>query len=262
VVYEPGVLLEHIDLVIIALCGEYGEDGQVQRILEKHGVSYRGSKPMAAHSTLYKPHASQAAKASGLATPKQLLVSGQSNVDIHSLAHSIGELFGPQYVIKPTSGGAGVGVELVSTAVHLPDALYAALARGVDFVVQEYIPGRSFSCGVVEGLRGTPHYKSSVSEYLHPFTDNSATSAANQKYATPAQISDTQRETIADQAFKIHTTLGLRDYSRSDFQLGNDGQVYFLEVHALPLLSNNAAMMQGLGSIGVSQEELVRHLIS
>lgn len=261
VAYGPGTLLAHVDLVLIALSGVYGEDGQVQRVLETHGVPYRGSTPMAAHSTLYKPHASKAAKAAGIRTPKQFVVAADTTGDLYSTAHSIQMLFGPQYVIKPAAGGAGFGVTLVAEAAQLVSALQTALARGEDFVVEEYIPGRTLSCGVVDGLRDTAIYQTSVVEYLKPFADTNATAFAEHEYHAPAHISDAERAQIVEYAATMHRALGLRDYSRADFQLGDDRQIYFLEINALPHLQAGTPMMEGLASVGVTADELLEHLV-
>ena len=70
-----------------------------------------------------------------------------------------------------------------------------------------------------------------------------------------------KKDELLEVAKQVHELLDLRQYSRSDFIVAQDG-IYFLEVNTLPGLGDVSPFITGLKSVGASREELVTHLLA
>jgi D-alanine-D-alanine ligase len=113
-VKHPESALVDVDVVFIALHGSYGEDGTVQRILERLNIPYTGSgsyaSAIAMNKALTKDYLKKHSDSVKMAPHLKLTRSGISN--LAQTVESIGELFGPEYVIKPVGGGSSIGTIL------------------------------------------------------------------------------------------------------------------------------------------------------
>ena len=67
-------------------------------------------------------------------------------------------------------------------------------------------------------------------------------------------------EELQDQAKRMHRTLGLRHYSRSDFVVSPKG-IYFLSTNTLPDLTSNSLFPKALASVGIRFSEFIDHLV-
>lgn len=255
-VRAPQVMLEHVDAAYIALHGVYGEDGTVQRVLDRHGVRYQGSKPYQSALALHKMRTKEAVKDLGIATAPHMRITRSGVTDSNAIAHTIGNLFGPAYILKPMRGGSSIGNQYAATALQLAKALEQMFVTYEDILVEQYIEGTDITCGVIEGLRDQAQYITPEVEIILTEGDD----IFSAKKVTPGRFSKAQKTAIADASARLHTALDLRDISRSDFRLTAAGDLYFLEVNTLPAVTKNSPLMAGLNSFGVSQEELVCHL--
>lgn len=259
-VKTPGSVLAYCDGAIIALFGTYGEDGTVQRLLERHGVPYVGSRPFQSSLCLHKQLAkSQLQDKSVRMAPDRRVLSTEA-ADLHALAASIMDSHGQTYIIKPNTGGLGIdvrsGVGAVTLAKHLKDGR----EQGSDLLIEPHIQGRVVTCGVVEGLREQALYTTAVIEVLLDTDENF--SIENHAEYLPARISRQAKREVEEVARVAHQSLGLRDYSRSDFIVTNHDEVYFLEANSLPSLVKSGPFLHCLSPYGVGEEELLGHLLA
>ena len=258
----PAHSLRGIDVALLALHGEYGEDGEIQRLLERAGVPYTGSSSFASYLAMHKVLSKERARELGLKTPAYRLWEPETDLD--ALTHEVTRSFHQPVVVKPVRWGSSVGVSIVGGYAALHKALSTLIAQDPGAIlIEEYIRGREASVGVVEGLRGEQLYALPVVEIIPPegdfFSYNAKYSGATREVC-PAHFSRVVTEDLAHAAKQAHRALGLRHYSRSDFIVAPSG-IYYLESNTLPGLTKESLLPKSLAAIGVSLRDFLSHLI-
>lgn len=260
----PERLLALVDVVFVALHGSFGEDGGVQKVLDRAGVRYTGSGVYPAALSFNKMFTKDALRESGIKMPPHFPVSAESRQNVHAVSERISDLFGPQYVIKPVSSGSSVGTMMVQNPALLPRALDDALAQFDQVLVEKKIIGKEATCGVVDRFRGEERYALPPVEITppikSPFFDYNAKYGGETEEFCPGRFSKDEKNEIERASRLAHDTLGLRQYSRSDFMIAPDG-VYFLEINSLPGLTEQSLFLKALDAVGSTYKELIRHLL-
>ncbi|MBU0750244.1 D-alanine--D-alanine ligase [Patescibacteria group bacterium] len=259
----PERALQSVDAVIIGLHGEYGEDGEVQKLLERYGIPYTGSDSFSSYVAMHKVMAKEKAKEAGLLTPKYRFIEDGS--DIETVAAEIVRTFPQPVVVKPVKWGSSVGVSIISGYVPLVDAITALLEEGSGGVlVEELIKGTEATAGVVEGLRGEELYSLPVVEIVpadaHSFFSYDAKYSGQTREVVPGNFSRPIADQIMQQARTAHEALGLRHYSRSDFIVSPKG-IYYLETNTLPGMTEESLLPKSLAAVGVGFSDFLRHLV-
>ncbi len=247
------------DVVFNALHGPYGEDGELTSELEAIGLPYTGSAAWPLQQSLNKKTAKEKVGAAGLLIPKDSL--GPTDPD------EIFKSMPPPWIGKPLTGGSSLGVELIPTYPHLQTYLASRQSAGEPSFVEQYIKGREVSCAVIRDFRGQALYTLPPVEIRRgpnqPFDYEAKYGERfDQRHRLcPAPLTEAERATIQDAALLVHKTLGLGDYSMSDFMLTPRG-LYFIEVNALPGLTERSLLPQSLKAVGATMPQLVDHIIN
>ena len=260
---KPEEALTGVDAVFIAMHGQYGEDGEVQRLLERFHLPYVGSKAYPSAVAFNKLLTKEALKSQGVKVPAHFKVSREMT-DLSRIVHTIESLFGPNYIVKPVNSGSSLGIKTASGGGELLNALRTMLQEREAVMVEERLRGREASVGVLERFRGRDLYALPVTEIVGlsvaDFYDfeNKYNGRANE--ICPGNFSLNEKAELERLASLVHQSLGLSQWSRSDFILvGND--VYFLEVNTLPALTPDTIFGRSLESVGSSIDDLVWHLL-
>lgn len=258
----PDRALRQLDVALIGLHGEYGEDGTVQKLLERYGIPYVGADSFAAYLAMHKVMAKMHAREAGILTPEFHYASRKT--DAARIARNAVRQFHQPLVVKPVGWGSSVGVAIVGGYAPVLAAIEELFRQGATGVlIEEYIRGREATAGVVEALRNELLYALPVVEIIPPAGGMFSYDA---KYVRPAReivpghFSRLETEALQAAAKQMHRVLGLRDYSRSDFIVTPRG-VYYLETNALPGLTAESLFPKSLAAVGVSFPEFLSHLV-
>jgi len=262
---KPEDILFGVDVVFLALHGAYGEDGTVQRLLERLSIPYTGSGPYASSIAMNKEMTKSYLEDVNIQTAPHRRVLREDVKDTMQTALAISELFGPSYVVKPTSGGSSIGTKLAHNPHELGAVLKELLVDNEDLLVEEYIKGKEATVGVLENFREQKLYHLPVIEIIPP--ESAGFFAADVKYTgttneiCPGRFTKKEKEDMAKAAQVVHQTLGLRHYSRSDFIVAADG-IYFLEVNTLPGLTSESLFPKSIEAVGGDYKGLIAHLVT
>lgn len=263
-VRKPENVLSDVDVVFLALHGAYGEDGTVQRIIERQHIPYTGSGPFASAVAFNKHLAKGYLKDSGIKMPKSLRLTRDGMANPVKTALSISEMFGPHYFLKPTAGGSSIDTRMVLNPMELASAINDLLTRHHDIVVEERIIGKEATVGVLEYYRGQRYYILPEIEIVPPAEAQFFSSEVKYNGATeeivPGRFSRAEKSELAEAALNIHKILNLQQYSRSDFIVNRDG-IYFLEVNTLPGLTSQSLFPKSIAALGSDFDTLVTHLV-
>ncbi len=264
VVRRPEHILTGTDVVFLALHGQYGEDGQVQNLIQKHNIPFTGSRSLPSAIAFNKKFTKRTLKDRGILMPNDFLVTEDDLPYLELLVTEITSRFGPDYVVKPVSSGSSFGVEIVHGEDELEEALFRSLPRFKDILVEEYIMGREATCATLENFRNEEIYTFPIIEIIPPVTSKFFSSDVKYTGETqeicPGNFTYAERTKLAEIAALVHKELGLEQYSRSDFIVRN-GEVYFLEVNTLPGLTSESLFPKAAAAVGLTYKELIAHLI-
>ena len=258
----PERVLPQLDVVVIGLHGEYGEDGEVQKLLSRFGVPYTGSDPFASYLAMHKVLTKERAKELGLLTPRYRFV--EQGQDIDAAAHDIVRSFHQPVVVKPVRWGSSVGISIVGGFQPVRDAIAALLEEDAGGVlVEELIRGTEATAGVVEGLRGESLYALPAIEIIPPeqdFFSYEAKYSGCSREIVPGRFTRPVQEELMRLARMMHEGLGLSHYSRSDFIVSPKG-IYFIETNTLPGMTAESLLPKSLDAVGVSFADFLSHLV-
>lgn len=263
-VKKPHEALRNVDVVFNALHGHYGEDGQVQGLLDDIGVPYTGPDKISAALSMHKEHAKKIFQTQGIKVPEHRRVTPRDNMDV--VTKEIFETMFLPLIVKPVASGSSVGMTLVYNYKDLAEAIYHAFGHSDVVLVEQYIKGREATCGVVEGFRGSRHYALMPVEIICPstkqFFDYEAKYSGETEERCPGNFSYEEKKLIEEATIKAHHALGLRHYSRSDFILTPRGNLYILETNSLPGLTEASLLPRSLEAVGSNLTEFVDHVIT
>lgn len=260
---SPERVLRQIDAALIGLHGEYGEGGEIQKLLERHGVPYAGSDAFSSYLAKNKLLAKARAQEAGLLTPEYRYVDAASKSE--SMTHEITRSLFQPVIVKPVGWGSSYGVSVVGGYAHVLAAIQNLFALGAPGVlVEEFIRGKEATVSVVEGLRGEKMYVPPPVEIVLPkgeFFSHTLKSSGEARQKYPGNFSRVASEELQRAARVMHRALGLRHYSRSDFIVTPKG-VYYLETNTLPELHPDSLFARSLESVGVRPPQFLEHLVN
>jgi D-alanine-D-alanine ligase len=261
----PENILPVVDVVFNALHGTFGEDGTVQRLLDRYCVPYTGSKAFPSSVAIHKALTKDSLKHTGIKMAPHVTVSRKARKDIPRIASRIADVFGPTYFIKPVASGSSVGTMMVKNPLLLSQALNDALEHYDEVIVEPRIIGREATCGVIERYRNEELYALPPIEIVPPahaeYFDNTVKYNDTTDEICPGRFSRSEKNEIERVAKIVHESLGLSQYSRSDFIITNDG-VYFLEVNTLPGLTQQSLLPKAIDAVGGTYSGFITHLLT
>ncbi len=261
--FSPREISRHADVVFNAMHGEYGEDGQVQRLLDTTAVPYTGSGAYASAVGMNKEIAKDIFRKVGLRVPLGKLLR-RADGAAATLAKQIFESIPPPWVIKPADRGSSVGLYLAKNFAELVSALEECFKYSDRVLVEEYIKGREATVGVLDHFRDQTHYALPPIEIRRPggtdvWTYNDKYNGATEEIC-PGNFSQEEKRELEYLARVAHQALGMRHYSRSDFIISPRG-IYLLETNSLPGLTSESLLPKALSAVGCSYPDFLDHVI-
>lgn len=260
---SPEKALRGVDVVVNAMHGEYGEDGQVQSILDALQVPYTGSDAIASALAFNKHKTKEIARELGVKVAHSRLV--HEGGDLDQLAHDIFRTFPHPAIVKPVIGGSSVGTTVADSFHALRYGLERAFEVAPEVLVEEFIKGREATVGVVEDFRNEKSYALLPIEIIPPpaasFFDYNAKYGGETQEICPGNFSTDEKHTLMQAARAMHEGLGLSHYSRSDFIVGKRG-IFFLETNTLPGLTSESLLPKALHAIGAKVSDFLDHIIN
>ena len=254
--FGPNViaLCQMADVVFLALHGENGEDGRIQAAFDLFGIRYTGSDYLGSALAMDKGLAKQIFRMNGIPTPNGIsLKRGEDAKSVAELGLTL------PCVVKPCRGGSSIGVSIVHTEDTFAAALAEAFRLEDELIVEEFIEGREFSVGGIDG-EPLPVIEIAPVEGFYDYKNKYKAGSAVE--TCPAELSPALTEEMQQYARRVAQALGLDTYSRSDFLLGRDNRIYCLEVNTLPGMTPTSLLPQEALVVGMNFHQLCEKLIA
>lgn len=227
-----------IEAVFIALHGEFGEDGQVQALLNARGIPYTGSGAEASRVACDKRLSKQAFDQAGIPHAAWAMVrEGQAC----PLPFPV--------VIKPPRQGSTIGIHCVRAAEDWAGALKDALNYDDQILVETYIPGRELTVGLV-GDEALPAIEVVAAQGWYDYRAKYHSQGTTQ-YLTPAPLTDEQSRRCRELAVTVYRTLKCRGLGRVDFRMPPEGSLFVLEMNTIPGFTETSLLPKAARAIGI-----------
>jgi len=252
-VVDPAIkgwqLPDGVQVVFLALHGEFGEDGQVQTCLESLGVPYTGTGPHGSAIAFDKALSRDAFCRRSIPTPRGAVLTD-------SCAPPPG--VPPPWVLKPAAQGSSVGLLMVDDETQWPSALRETLKHDKRVLCEERIKGREITLGVL-GEEALPVVEvcpnSNVYDYQSKYTRGAT------EYFCPADLSEACTERVQQLGLRAFEAVEARDFGRVDMMLDDSLDPYVLEVNTLPGMTETSLLPKAAAAAGLDFNHLCERMV-
>ncbi len=228
------------DVVFLGLHGGSGEDGTIQHLLEMAGVRYTGAGPVPSGVAFDKDLSKRLFLEAQVPTAAWLMTPVSANdVDV--------ELDWP-VVVKPSRQGSTVGLTVVREAAELAAAIGEAARHDSEVMVEAFVPGRELTVGIL-GEQALAVGEIIPRHELFDYECKYTPGMSDELF--PAPIDPALADDVQDLAILAHQALKLRGYSRVDFRLTPEGELFCLEVNTLPGMTATSLLPQSAAATGL-----------
>lgn len=243
--------LKGIDVVFIALHGEFGEDGTLQSLLDKEGIPYIGSDASASRKAWDKIIAKNIFKEAGLLTPPYEVVEVVENFEENCTLPL-------PWMVKPARQGSTIGTSFVKEKKDFLPAYENARRFDGKVFVESYIEGRELTVSIL-GNEALPPVEILPKEkkffdYYSKYTEGATV------YKVPAPIPPSLYRKVQEEALCAFKAIGCKGFARVDMKV-QDEKVFILEVNTIPGLTKLSLFPKAAAAAGISFEELIKRII-
>ena len=217
--------------------GTFGEDGELQEILDRRGVIYTGEGAEGSRKAFDK-----------IATKAAFDGAGVPTSAWHAIVHGEAPKLDYPFVVKAPRQGSSVGVHIVRKEADLPPALDDCFLYGDQVLVEAFFNGRELTVGILGDcalpvVEIVPH--EGFYDYEHKYTKGAS------EYHIPASLTDEQTRAVQAAALAAHRALELQVYSRVDVLLAEDGSMSVLEVNTIPGMTETSLLPKAAAVVGL-----------
>ena len=247
-------LPEDVDLAFLTIHGTFGEDGELQSILERRGIAYTGDGVEGSANAFDKIRSKEKFKAHGVRTPEWETIEANQRPRIR-----------PPMVVKAPRQGSTVGVHIVKTTEELAPAIAGSAKYDRELLIEKFVSGRELTIGVL-GDQALPILeiipKGGFYDFTnkYPFLNPQAGGGAD--HVCPARIDEKKTAEIQELALRAFRALGLQVYGRVDVILSNSGEPFVLEVNTIPGMTEASLLPEAAAAAGIGYVDLCTRIIA
>ncbi|HPS55850.1 MAG TPA: D-alanine--D-alanine ligase [Sedimentisphaerales bacterium] len=243
-----------IDVFFLALHGRFGEDGQLQRILEDKGLVYTGCGPEASAVAFDKIASKKAFAGAGVSVPRML--ECKIGTDLDKFAEDLASLSN-RYVIKPPAEGSSVGVVIANSVDEAVRLSRECLNEFGGCMVEEFIIGREVTVGVLCG-RVLPVLEIRAKSGFYDYNAKYVAEDTQFLFDTIEDVNIVRK--LQSDAKLCFDAVGCRDISRIDFIVRGE-ECYCLEVNTIPGFTGHSLLPMAAKKAGISMSQLCMMVI-
>ena len=239
-----------VDLVFLALHGGYGEDGTIQKYLEKHKIPYTGSDSKSSSIAIDKHKTKLIAKNNNIPILDWLVAKNEKEIKTNLLKFPL--------ILKPNDGGSTIGLYYCEDLEVFKKNIKEAFKFSKEIMIEKYINAREVSVPILDG-QVLPIIEIFPTGFLYDYDSKYKEKGSN--YEVPAKIEDKISRKLANDSIKLYREIGCRHYARVDFLLCEDKH-YLLEINTLPGLTSTSLLPKSASKIGLDYVSLVEKIIN
>lgn len=248
------------DVAYLALHGKTGEDGAIQGLLDLLEIPYTGSDALASALAWDKAIMKGLWRRAGLPTPDWLVMSATALREMgaaRALARAIDRL-GLPLMVKPSQGGAAMGVRCVRAAGELSAAVVASMSYHDVVLVEQYVEGTEIAVSIVDG-RALPPVEIVPLTGMYDFSARYTHGAT--EFHAPARIPQSGLEQCKTHAVHAYELAGCRHVARADMIVDHDGMPWLLELDTCPGMTETSLLPMAASAEGWEFGELCERIV-
>lgn len=250
--FGPNVLklCQEADCVFMALHGANGEDGKIQACFELMGIPYTGTDFVSSAMAMDKGISKDIFRAYRIPTPAGIrLKKGETE----------SERVPFPCIVKACCGGSSVGVCIARDEAGYAGAKEEAFRYDDEVIIEQYIEGREFSVGVMDG-KALPAIEIAPKVGFYDYKNKYQ--AGSTVETCPAELPDEKTEELQKLAEKVFKVLRLQSYARVDFRMNENGEIFCLEANTLPGMTPTSLLPQEAAAVGIDFGELCERILA
>ena len=263
--------LKRCDLVFPAMHGAFGEDGEIQTLLEKHGIPFVGSGAAACKQCFDKYEASRTIASHGFPTLPCALLKIYYD-DHEEIVRDFFARYQPQRVIvKPAAGGSSIGVFAATSPAEAIEKVKLLFSRRMDtrVVLEPFARGIEFTVIVLENRFGLPvaivptemeienEYESyQIFDYRRKYLPTRQVT-----FHCPPRFANQVIERIQVQAEQLFALFGMHDFARFDGWVLENGELWFADFNPISGMEQNSFLFQQAARVGLSHRAVLRAIV-
>jgi D-alanine-D-alanine ligase len=243
-----------VDFAFIAIHGTFGEDGQIQRILERRGITYTGDGVSASEIAFDKIRTKEKFQEYGITTPPWEIIHPGQRPTIPL-----------PIVVKTPRQGSTVGVVIVKNESEIDSAIKEAAKYGRELLIEKFVSGRELTIGIL-GDQALPIIeiipKGGFYDFnnKYPFLNPQAGGGA--EHVCPANIDAEKTSEIQTLALRAFQAAGLQVYARVDAILSESGQPFILEINTIPGMTEASLLPEAAAVADIGYADLCARIIA
>lgn len=247
-------LPEDVKFAFIALHGTFGEDGQLQQLLEERGVAYTGEGVQGSRLAFDKIRSKEKFQEYGVRSPEWETIEANQHPRMR-----------PPIVVKPPRQGSTVGVHIVKKTEDLASAIAGSAKYDRELLIEKFVSGRELTIGIL-GDQALPILeiipKGGFYDFTnkYPFLNPQAGGGAD--HVCPARIDEKKTAEIQELALRAFRALGLQVYGRVDVILSDSGEPFVLEVNTIPGMTEASLLPEAAAAAGIGYVDLCARIIA
>jgi D-alanine-D-alanine ligase len=248
------------DAAFLCLHGKAGEDGTIQGLLELLGIPYTGPDPTASALAWDKAVAKGMWRRAGLPTPEWIAVSSAAIRDMGAARalDRIVDRLGLPLVVKPSQGGASMGVRIVNAAEDLGGAVVAAFSYHDVVLVERFVAGTEIAVSIIDE-RALPAVEIVPKDGAYDFAARYTHGAT--EFFAPARLDDIVTQRCRDVALEAYRSAGCRHVTRADLIVDAQGDPWLLELDTCPGMTETSLLPMAARAEGWDFTELCDRLV-
>lgn len=259
--------LKKFYLVFPTIHGKFGEDGEIQELLEKNGIPFVGSSSSACKKAFDKYNANEYIKKYNFHTlPSIVIKKGKNNKEVARNFFKENKI--KKAIVKPANGGSSIAVYVSDSpemAIKNSQIIFDSVDERV--VIEPFCKGIEFTVIILQNRFGQPvsiipteieiHNKDyNIFDYRKKYL-----ATRHVTYHCPPRFDNDVIERIQIQAQQIFTLFGMRDFARFDGWLLPDGKIWFSDFNPISGMEQNSFLFMQSAKIGMSHGDFLRYVM-
>ena len=243
---------EKIDFALLALHGQFGEDGTVQSVLQVLDIPYSGCGPLSSAACMDKDMSKSLLKAAGIRTAPWINLKSIEEIDYEEI-----ENLGYPVVIKPTHGGSSVATFIIKEKNEVLHAVEEGFKWDSEVMIEKFIKGEEITCPVF----GDEMYPIVAIKPNSEFFDYEAKYKDGGADEFVINLEEDLHNEVEKMALDTYRALKCAVYARVDMIVTEDKVPYILEVNTLPGMTKNSLFPKSAAGKNISYSGLIDDII-
>ncbi|OOM76645.1 D-alanine--D-alanine ligase [Clostridium puniceum] len=241
-----------IDFALLALHGQFGEDGTVQAVLQTLGIPYSGCGPLSSAMCMDKDVSKSILEAAGIRNAPWINLRKDDEIDFNEI-----NKLGYPVVVKPTHGGSSVATFIVKEEKDIEGCVEQGFKWDNEVMIEKFIKGDEITCPVY-GDKMLPVIaikpKSEFFDFASKYQDGGAEEIV-------VELEPKLQQEVEKMALETYKALKCEVYSRVDMIVTEEGIPYILEVNTLPGMTKNSLIPKSAAALNISFSKLIDMII-